>query len=81
MPGPEPNGKTVLAKRPRAGHVRPLQGDALLKGNLRMIALFQCCQIRNFVLPNAENRAIIHTSTLDIHEGLHIFAGVGSINV
>ena len=40
-----------------------------------------CCQIRNFVLPNAENSAIIHTLTLDIHEGLHIFAGTGSINV
>ena len=44
-------------------------------------ALLPCCQIRNFVLPNAENRAIIHTLTLDIHEELHIFAGTGSINV
>ena len=44
-------------------------------------AFLWCCQIRNFVLPNAENRAIIHTSTLDIHEGLHIFAGTGRINV
>ena len=44
-------------------------------------AFLRCCQIRNFVLPNAENRAIIHTSAPDIHEELHIFAGVGSINV
>ena len=39
------------------------------------------CQIRNFVLLDSENRAIIHTLTLDIHEGLHIFAGTGCINV
>ena len=44
-------------------------------------ALLLCCQIRNFVLPNAENRAIIQMPTLDIHEGLHIFAGIRSINV
>ena len=43
--------------------------------------LLLCCKVRNFVLPNAENRAIIHTLTLDIHEGLHNFAGAGSINV
>ena len=44
-------------------------------------ALLWSSKLRNFELPNAENRAIIHTSTLDIHEGLHIFAGTGSINV
>ena len=44
-------------------------------------AFLLCCQIRNFVLLNAENRAIIHTSTPNIHERLHIFAGAGSINV